>query len=547
MKTFKKALAVALVFCMAVSAVAFAASPSLTEPENNEEFDSNVITVAGSVTPNEEVTLLVVKGTVANKDTIAYVSQKAADADGSFSFDFAVPTGGDYQAWVGSTNSDTKGVVSFTYTPYTEDEYFGLSARKASLYTLPATVALGGKNRAVLNWEVTATTGFAAGYDEAVQPLISKDGDNVKSAYLSLPKYESGIFTGTGSAEKATITYTATTDYGTYSRTLNILPPAKTSTIMVDPSGDKLIIDNGNGSNAALPEGSLNYDFWYSIKGGAFISVKSVGLLADETVEEWPIAGLADGTYRFYGSVTNKYSLEANQASTNVISYTIGTPSGEKKYTATVDTASSALTADVNGTTVVDFEFDLKADGESLAATDYDVSYVVTDLNANKAAGENGVSGFELGIGYYKVLATYKVGGIVVATALKVFYVDSTPPANYDADKDAVLDAINNPGDPVFADNGDGTFDIHIDIDGTLTNNDDYKIAYYLYRELTSTGATKLDRNYGRDYVIAQVVYDETDVNTADTNKFLVKIFVKPIGDTTNASMFSEVVTKEVE
>ena len=90
-KTISKALALALVFALAVSTVAFAAAEGTYE--DGTAASTTVATITG-VAPGDEVTVLAVTKGVkledVEEDDIKYINQDTADSDGKATFELAV-------------------------------------------------------------------------------------------------------------------------------------------------------------------------------------------------------------------------------------------------------------------------------------------------------------------------------------------------------------------------------------------------------------------------------------------------------------------------
>lgn len=90
-KTISKALALALVFMLAVSTVAFAAAEGTYE--DGTAASTTIATITG-VAPGDEVTVLAVTKGVkledVEEDDIKYINQDTADSDGKATFELAV-------------------------------------------------------------------------------------------------------------------------------------------------------------------------------------------------------------------------------------------------------------------------------------------------------------------------------------------------------------------------------------------------------------------------------------------------------------------------
>lgn len=90
-KTISKALALALVFMLAVSTVAFAAAEGTYE--DGTATSTTIATITG-VAPGDEVTVLAVTKGVAledvTEDDIKYINQDTADGEGTATFELAV-------------------------------------------------------------------------------------------------------------------------------------------------------------------------------------------------------------------------------------------------------------------------------------------------------------------------------------------------------------------------------------------------------------------------------------------------------------------------
>ncbi len=90
-KTISKVLALALVFALAVSTVAFAAAEGTYE--NGTAASTTIATITG-VAPGDEVTVLAVTKGIkledVTEDDIKYINQDTADSDGTATFELAV-------------------------------------------------------------------------------------------------------------------------------------------------------------------------------------------------------------------------------------------------------------------------------------------------------------------------------------------------------------------------------------------------------------------------------------------------------------------------
>lgn len=96
------AAATALMAAMSISALA-ADSPTIGEPSVDDTTGVAAVTVSGKTDANKQATILVLKpgATEVTEDTIAYIDQAAADAEGNYTF---------------TAKFNTKGVTGDQYT-----------------------------------------------------------------------------------------------------------------------------------------------------------------------------------------------------------------------------------------------------------------------------------------------------------------------------------------------------------------------------------------------------------------------------------------------